>query len=115
MILITKDEGPSGLTTSIDMLERQLADMRADLGTIYERIREGELEEIKNASRVTSEIRQWLKIALETEVQLEKHKSKEKGIAHDFAIDFDEARNSIRGRLDRLAGPKGSGGVSGGS
>jgi len=105
MILITPDEGPSGLTTSIDMLVRQLADMRADLGVIYERIREGDLDEVKNASRVTSEIRQWLKIALETEMQLEKCKSKEKGIVRDFAIDFSEARDSIRSRLDRLGKP----------
>jgi len=103
MILITADEGPAGLATSIGLLERQLADLRAEMEVIYERIKGGELEQIRNASRITGEIRQWLKIALEAEVQLEKHKSKEEGVGREFAIDFDAARSAIRGQLDRLA------------
>lgn len=102
MILIKPDEGPSGLTASICLLERQLADMRAEMEAIYERIKDGDLGEIKNATRVTSEIRQWMKIALEAEVQLEKRKSNQKGIVRGFAIDFEAARDSIRSRLDRL-------------
>ncbi|GAB4286825.1 MAG: hypothetical protein Kow0058_06410 [Roseovarius sp.] len=102
MILITPDEGPSGLSSSIRALERQLADMRAELEDIYVRIKDGDLGALKDATRATEEIRKWLKIALEAEVQLEKRKSREKGIAHDFAIDFAAARDSIRCRLDRL-------------
>jgi len=102
MILITPDEGPTGLTTSISSLERQLADMRAELEVIYERIKSGDFGELKNATRATTEIRQWLKIALEAEVQLARRNKREKGIAHDFALDFDAARAAIGSRLDRL-------------
>ena len=68
MVLITPEEEPSGLTTSIDALERQLADMRGDLQVLYLKIRDGDLGELKNATRATAEIRQWLKIAIEAEM-----------------------------------------------
>lgn len=102
MVLITPDEGPTGLTTSINALERQLADMKEDLEAIYVRIRAGELDELQNANRATAEIRQWLKIAIEAEVQLEKRRKQDKGIVHDYAFDFDDARTRIGCRLDRL-------------
>ena len=102
MVLITADEGPSGLTTSIDALEQQLADMRGELQELYQRIKAGELNELKNAAKATSEIRQWLKIAIEAEAQLEKRRREDRGIVHGFAIDLDGARTQIGGRLDRL-------------
>ena len=77
MVLITPDDGPSGLTTSIRSLERQLADMRHELEAKYERLRAGDLSHLKDGAKATAEIRQWLKIALEAEVQLEKHRKKE--------------------------------------
>jgi Skp family chaperone for outer membrane proteins len=102
MVLITPDAGPTGLTTSINSLERQLADMREDLEAIYDKIRAGEFGELKNATKATAEIRQWLKIAIEAEAQLEKRRKQEKGIHRDYALDFDAARASVCCRLDRL-------------
>ncbi|MCZ7675997.1 MAG: hypothetical protein M5U35_09205 [Roseovarius sp.] len=109
MILITPDEGPTGLGSSIAGVERQLADMRAELEEIYHRIKQGDPGALKEATRATEEIRKWLKIALDAEVQLEKRKLRERGIVHDFAIDFAAARTAIRGRLDRLRGAGGGG------
>ncbi|MGI3210448.1 hypothetical protein ACROSR_04955 [Roseovarius tibetensis] len=102
MVLITPDEGPTGLTTSINALERQLADMREELEDLYLRIKAGDLDELKNATKATGEIRQWLKIAIEAEAQLEKRKRQERGIVHGYAIDFDDARTEIGCRMDRL-------------
>jgi hypothetical protein len=102
MVLITPDDGPSGLTTSIRSLEHQLADMRQELEAKYEQLRAGDLSNLKDGAKATAEIRQWLKIALEAEVQLEKHRKNEKGIVHDYALDFDAARAAIGCRLDRL-------------
>lgn len=102
MTLITPDEGPTGLSTSINALERQLADMRQDLEALYSRIRAGEFEELKNATRATAEIRQWLRIAIEAEAQLEKRNKQRKGIVHDYALDLDVARSEVGCRLDRL-------------
>ncbi|KRS15805.1 hypothetical protein [Roseovarius indicus] len=102
MILITRDDGPSGLAASVGLIERQLAEMRAEMEAIHGRIRKGELEGIKDAARVTADIRHWFKLALEAEVQFAKYTSEEKGIVRDYALDFSEARESIRGRLARL-------------
>ncbi|WP_092838215.1 hypothetical protein [Roseovarius lutimaris] len=102
MVLITPEEGPTGLTTSINALERQLAEMREELEDLYLKIRAGDLDELKNATKATGEIRQWLKIAIEAEAQLEKRKKQDRGIVNDYALDFDDARAQIGCRLDRL-------------
>ncbi|MFB9150738.1 hypothetical protein [Roseovarius ramblicola] len=103
MVLITPEEGPSGLSNAINSLEEQLADMRGELEALYRRIRAGEFDELKNATRATAEIRQWLRIAIDMEAQLEKRRQHERGIVHGYAIDFDAARVEIRCRMDRLA------------
>ena len=102
MSLITQDREPSGVTTSIDGLERQLSDMRADLEDMYARIKNGEFGELKNAMKATSEIRQWLKIAIEAEAQLATRKKAELGIVHAYALDLDTAREAVGLRLARL-------------
>ncbi|MFN3209702.1 MAG: hypothetical protein ACE369_12035 [Roseovarius sp.] len=102
MSLITHDRTPSQVTLSIDALEKQLSEMRADLEEIYAQIKQGQFEELKDARRVTSDIRQWLKIAIEAEAEIERRREKELGITHAYAIDLDEARDSIGCRLARL-------------
>ncbi|RBI75738.1 hypothetical protein DQW77_05075 [Roseovarius sp. TE539] len=111
MVLITPDEGPSGLTTSVTSLERQLSDMRADLEALQDRIRAGEFEGLKNPSRAISDIRQWLRIAIEAEAQIERRQKEQKGIVHEWALDFDTARTSIGSRLDRLRRARSAGRV----
>lgn len=102
MTLITPDDEPTGLSTSITSLERQLADMRQDLEALYDKIRAGDLDELKNATKATAEIRQWLKIAIEAEATLEKRTKQQKGIVNNYALDLDIARASVGCRLDRL-------------
>lgn len=113
MTLIKPDDRPSGLTTSITSLERQLADMRDELEAIYQKIKTGNLDELKNATKATAEIRQWLKIAIEAEATLEKQHKQSKGIVHDYALDLGAARDALGGKLDRLRRARSSGGVSG--
>jgi len=103
MILIEPDNSPTGLTASLDVLQRQLADLRDDLDALIERIKGGEFGEIRQASRVTSDLRHWLKIAFEAEVQIATRNKRSKGIAYDYALDFDQARAELRSRLDKLA------------
>jgi len=110
MILITPDdEEPSGLSTSIRTMERQLADMRVGLEEIYERLKEGDLSALKDATKALEDIRKWLRIAVEAEMEIGKRKSREMGAVNGFAIDFDAARDTIRGRLDRLRRARGGG------
>ncbi len=102
MTLIAPDENPNGLSISVTSLMRQLADLREDLELLQDRIRAGDFEDLKTSTRAISDIRQWLRIALEAENNLEQRNKRSKGIVHDYAIDFDAARASIGCRLDRL-------------
>lgn len=102
MTLITQDRTPSGVTLSIDGLEQQLSTMRVELEAMYALIKQGKYGDLKNARKATSEIRQWLKIAIEAEAQLAKRKNEELGIAHGYALDLEEARENVGCRLARL-------------
>jgi hypothetical protein len=49
-----------------------------------------------------------LRIAIDLEMEFAKRQQKQAGITQGYAIDFDEARQSIRCRLDRLRTCRGS-------
>ncbi|MEM6482036.1 MAG: hypothetical protein AAF922_01840 [Pseudomonadota bacterium] len=102
MPLITQSAEPTGLTTSIDGLERQLADMRRELEQMYERIKAGDFGELKNAMKATTEIRQWLKIAIEAEAQLATREKRELGLHKSWGLDLSSAQDAIEYRLARL-------------
>ncbi|MEL7012419.1 MAG: hypothetical protein AAFO72_03970 [Pseudomonadota bacterium] len=108
MILITPDDGPDGLTEIIDSVQQQLSDMRVELDRLYRKIQAGELEELSAAGKQMVEIRQWLKIAIEAEVHLEKRRKEKEGIVHDFAINLNEAKSSIGSKLDSLRRDRGN-------
>ncbi|PVA10580.1 hypothetical protein DC366_06660 [Pelagivirga sediminicola] len=102
MSLITPEEGPSGLSATVTTLERQLRGMCEDLEALSEQVRAQQFDDIKSQSRILGDIRQWLKMAIEAETQLEQRKKKEQGIVNGYALDMDAARDSIGCRLDRL-------------
>ncbi|MEI4260678.1 hypothetical protein [Roseovarius sp. D0-M9] len=102
MSLITPEEGQSALSATVTTLERQLRAMCEDLEALSDSVRAEDFEDIKNRSRILGDIRQWLKMAIEAETQLEQRKKKEQGIVNGYALDMDAARDSIGCRLDRL-------------
>ena len=102
MILITPDDGPDGLADAITSVQKQLSDMRQELDRLYDRIQAGELDDISETGKKITDIRQWLKLAVEAEVYLEKRRKEKEGIVHDFAVNLDEARSSIGSKLDSL-------------
>ena len=57
---------------------------------------------VKDSSRMMTDIRNWIRLALEAELKLEQRKKKERGIVHTYALDMDAARTSVGCRLDRL-------------
>jgi uncharacterized protein (DUF2164 family) len=111
MILTTPETGNSSLGLAIETVEQQLADMKADLLALQRRIASGDFDALKDGTRLAGEIRQWLKLALETEIRLEERRKQHDGIVNHYAIDFDEARRQIGGRLDRLRDARGAVGV----
>lgn len=102
MILITPDDRPDGLTDTIASVQQQLSDMRVELDRIYNRMQSGELDELSLAGKTMVDIRQWLRIAIEAEVHLEKRRKEKEGIAYDFAVNLEEARSTIGSKLDSL-------------
>ncbi|MFX0545878.1 hypothetical protein ACEWPL_010070 [Roseovarius sp. S1116L3] len=90
------------MSATVTTLERQLRGMCEDLEALSDRVRAEDFEDIKNRSRILGDIRQWLKLAIEAETQLEQRKKKEQGIVNGYALDMDAARDSIGCRLDRL-------------
>ena len=102
MSLITPEDGPSGLSATVTTLERQLRGMCEDLEALSDKVRAQQFDDIKTQSRILGDIRQWLKMAIEAETQLEQRKKKEQGIVNGYALDMDAARDSIGCRLDRL-------------
>ena len=100
------------LTTSVVKLQRQLCDMTLELETLQQKLRAGRPDVLGNSSRLISDIRQWLKIALEAEADLEKRKRNEaRGAAHD-TLDLEAARLSTSSRLDRLRRARSTNGLS---
>lgn|SRR5690554_2234355 len=102
MSLITPEEGSSALSATVTTLERQLRGMCEDLEALANSVRAEDFEDAKNRSRILSDIRQWLKMAIEAETQLEQRNKREQGIVNGYALDMDAARYSIGCRLDRL-------------
>ncbi|WP_245964214.1 hypothetical protein [Roseovarius spongiae] len=101
MSMITPDEGPTDLGFAITSLKEQLGDMRAELEAIQAGLRAGK-HDLAGASRMRSDIRQWLKLAIDVEMEIEKREKTDKGIVNGYALDLDAARTSVGCRLDRL-------------
>jgi len=96
--------GEERLGRAIDALEAQLQGLTRDLAVLHRDIGEGKLENLADAQRRSGEIRQWLGIALEMEMKLEKRKTKGRRdtVTAAGSIDLDTARHQIGCRLDRL-------------
>jgi hypothetical protein len=107
MSLITPENDPGGLSATVTVLERQLRGMCEDLETLSDKVRAEDFDDAKAQSRILGDIRQWLKLVIEAENQLEQRKKKEQGIVNGYALDMDAARDSIGGRLDRLRAARG--------
>ena len=81
-------------------IEAQLLAMKADLEVLGDRVRAGDVGSVRDATRTLSDIRAWLKLALETEEKLHERRKRYRG--GGWEIDMDGARDTIGRRLDRL-------------
>ncbi|SEQ64576.1 hypothetical protein [Thalassovita taeanensis] len=102
MTMITSEEDAFPLGGALNTVEAQLRDITSELSALQTRLREGDLGAVKDASKVSSELRQWLRIAFELEAGFEERKKRQSGVVRDYALDFEDARTKIGCRLDRL-------------
>ena len=72
------------------------------LNHLSEQVDAGKVGPKSEANKVLGDIRDWLKIAHEVELRLEKYDHDRGGGGCGNELDLDEARSSIGRRLDRL-------------
>jgi nitrate reductase beta subunit len=102
MSLIQVEREESRLTAIIEDIEQQVSDLKIDIRELQSRLRSGEVETVRDALKTLTEMRNWLRLALETEAKLNEEKRKELGIVGDSGLDLCAARDQIGCRLDRL-------------
>jgi len=98
----TRGSKPHGLSTSVVRLQQQLCDMTLELETIQRQLSRGTPGVLGNSGRLIADIRQWLKIAMEAEADLERREKETNHSPVGYDLDLDAAKHSIGCRLDRL-------------
>ena len=102
MGLITTEDGPADLSISINALIRQLKEMQRALEDGQMNVRSGQIRGLRNTQKILSDVKLWLRIALEAEAQLEKRSKQDCGFDDANAVNLADARVEIGGRLDRI-------------
>lgn len=113
MTLIRPDKDAFPLAETLAEIEEVFLDLKADLRRLQARIRDGEVAAVKDAVKLTTDLRGWLRIAYEMETTFHDRQRKQAGLDRHYAVDFDQARDQIRCRLDRLRRCCHEGGVPG--
>lgn len=80
----------------------QLVRAIAALNRLEARVEAGEVGQKSEASKILGDIRDWLKIAHEMELRLEKQHRDTAGSSRGYMLDLEQARSTIGCRLDRL-------------
>ncbi len=102
MSLITLEDRLSDLERDRDAIAETLRSIRDELHDLRERVESGALGDRAEASRLLADVRYWLKAARETEAEIKIIRKEKAGIAHDYAIDLERARDDVRCRIYRL-------------
>ncbi|WP_170106711.1 hypothetical protein [Rhodovulum imhoffii] len=85
---------------------RALHDIIAD-------VQAGRSDRARELKGALSDLGKAAQTAFDERVRVEKRLRSETGIAHDYALDLDEARAEIGRRLDRVRAVRDPGGISG--
>lgn len=102
MTLITPPEGVSQLDQALEEVRNTFSSVTRILKIYEADLLSGDDNAIKEANKLLGDIRNWLRVAIETEARFEQRQKEKLGIVNAYAIDLAEARSSIGCRLDRL-------------
>ena len=75
MILITPDAGSSDLDQHLSSIKRQLALIKGDLEILHEQLLAGEIGSETQANKTMGSIKNWIRLAIETEMKIAEQKS----------------------------------------
>ncbi|MCT8160113.1 hypothetical protein [Pseudoruegeria sp. SHC-113] len=108
MSLITPLGGPTAqddiLAAANEHLERLIRTVRA----LTNQLEAGEFKDLAETTKTVRDAGAALQIAFRERENVEKLRRKDAGIVHDFAVDFDAARDEIGRRLDCLRAARAS-------
>ena len=81
----------------------------AALGELLTRLEAGEIKSKTDTATTITDARRAMQTLFDERKKVEEQRRRSAGVVHDYALDFDAARDEIRGRLDRLRGSERSG------
>lgn len=101
---MTTDKPPedAGLDAEIEQVRRTMTYLTELLALMEDEVMEGDPGSIKEAAKLLAEIRNWSKLAMETEARFEERDQRRHRVANGYALDLEEARATIGCRLARL-------------
>ena len=102
MTLITPEQNRAILKEDLAAIKEVFRDLKADMEDLTQRVRTGEVERVKEAGKTLQELRQWMKLAMETEKALNDIAREDQGLDRPYAIDLAEARRQIGCRMARV-------------
>lgn len=100
MTLKTTAVGPSPKSL-ISEMEDLYHDIAGEVFALLKRLKTGDWEP-KSATHAVRELRSFLEFVLDERMKVAKLSKQEAGAVHDYALDFDAARDEIGRRLARL-------------
>lgn len=95
----------------LELAEEQFLELLKALGELKGRVLEGEPVPDSEVKQRVSAVQRAMDHVFTERRRLDEVQRKRAGIVHDFAIDFDAARDEIGRRLDRLRAASGAGDV----
>ena len=90
-----------GLDAEIEQVRKTMTYLTELLALMEDEVMEGDPGAIKEAAKLLVEIRNWSKLAMETEARFEEREKQREGVANGYALDLEYARSTIDCRLVR--------------
>ncbi|WP_425039201.1 hypothetical protein [Primorskyibacter sp. S187A] len=104
MTLITPEQDRETLDQDVEQIRSVLKELKDQFEDLRQQVRSGEVETVKEAGKTLSELRSWMRTAMETEKQLDDYLKRENGTGpKGYALDLAEAKRQIGCRLGRIA------------
>ena len=113
MSKFTAPTGESPLDGRMAEVSQQLQGLREALSFLRDRAEQDGEAVGGQVGKVLMELRQLLRLAMETESKFEERRKEKEAIVSGYRLDLDEARATIGRRLDRLRAAEHPGFVSG--
>jgi len=102
MALITPFGDDGATDESLSVAEELLKEAGLALAEFTRKVRREEPVTEREARPVIGELAAATRLLMAERNRVAEYRRKERGVVHDFAIDFDAARAEIQGRLARL-------------